>query len=160
MFLKHKIPSSPSNSIASPSRPSSSRSAAVSSHHGSLSGSSSLWFVATAVRLLSSAAAVCVPSRSSSSFVFSLVHWFVHHRAPLFSLRRGHSNKGHQEEYGGLNLGYLYHCLAMEEIRRASGAVGLSYGAHSNACLNQLVMYGNPARKEKYLPKVLVLCLF
>ncbi|KAK7290256.1 hypothetical protein RIF29_04546 [Crotalaria pallida] len=48
------------------------------------------------------------------------------------------------EEYGGLNLGYLYHCLAMEEISRASGAVGLSYGVHSNVCLNQLVMYGNP----------------
>ncbi|KAK7257729.1 hypothetical protein RIF29_31915 [Crotalaria pallida] len=59
------------------------------------------------------------------------------------------------EEYGGLNLGYLYHCLAMEEISRASGSVGLSYGVHSNVCLNQLVRYGNPAQKEKYLPKLI-----
>lgn len=44
------------------------------------------------------------------------------------------------EEYGGLGLGYLYHCLAMEEISRASGSVGLSFGAHSNLCINQLVI--------------------
>lgn len=43
------------------------------------------------------------------------------------------------EEFGGLGLGYLYHCIAMEEISRASGAVALSYGAHSNLCINQLV---------------------
>lgn len=43
------------------------------------------------------------------------------------------------EEYGGLGLGYLYHCIAMEEISRASGSIGLSYGAHSNLCINQLV---------------------
>jgi isovaleryl-CoA dehydrogenase len=43
------------------------------------------------------------------------------------------------EEYGGMGLGYMYHCIAMEEITRASGAVGLSYGAHSNLCINQLV---------------------
>lgn len=43
------------------------------------------------------------------------------------------------EEYGGLGLGYLYHCIAMEEISRAFGSVGLSYGAHSNLCINQLV---------------------
>lgn len=43
------------------------------------------------------------------------------------------------EEHGGLGLGYLYHCIAMEEISRASGSVGLSYGAHSNLCINQLV---------------------
>lgn len=43
------------------------------------------------------------------------------------------------EEYGGLGLGYLYHCIAMEEISRASGSVALSYGAHSNLCINQLV---------------------
>lgn len=47
------------------------------------------------------------------------------------------------EEYGGLGLGYLYHCIAMEEISRASGSVGLSYGAHSNLCINQLVIEGN-----------------
>uniref|UniRef100_M8CD46 Isovaleryl-CoA dehydrogenase, mitochondrial n=1 Tax=Aegilops tauschii TaxID=37682 RepID=M8CD46_AEGTA len=58
------------------------------------------------------------------------------------------------EEYGGLGLGYMYHCIAMEEISRASGSVGLSYGAHSNLCINQLVRHGSPAQKEKYLPKV------
>lgn len=43
------------------------------------------------------------------------------------------------EEYGGLGLGYIYHCIALEEISRASGSVGLSFGAHSNLCINQLV---------------------
>ncbi|KAG4967322.1 hypothetical protein JHK87_032973 [Glycine soja] len=59
------------------------------------------------------------------------------------------------EEYGGLGLGYLYHCIAMEEISRASGSVGLSYGAHSNLCINQLVRNGSPVQKEKYLPKLI-----
>ncbi|XP_078445167.1 isovaleryl-CoA-dehydrogenase [Wolffia australiana] len=59
------------------------------------------------------------------------------------------------EDYGGLGLGYLYHCLAMEEISRASGAVGLSYGAHSNLCINQLVRHGSPAQKQKCLPKLI-----
>ncbi|PIA38600.1 hypothetical protein AQUCO_02700073v1 [Aquilegia coerulea] len=59
------------------------------------------------------------------------------------------------EDYGGLGLGYLYHCIAMEEISRASGSVGLSYGAHSNLCINQLVRHGNPAQKQKYLPKLI-----
>ncbi|XP_047171552.1 isovaleryl-CoA dehydrogenase, mitochondrial [Vigna umbellata] len=59
------------------------------------------------------------------------------------------------EEYGGLGLGYLYHCIAMEEISRASASVGLSYGAHSNLCVNQLVRNGSPAQKEKYLPKLI-----
>ncbi|XP_028127008.1 isovaleryl-CoA dehydrogenase, mitochondrial isoform X3 [Camellia sinensis] len=59
------------------------------------------------------------------------------------------------QEYGGLGLGYLYHCIAMEEISRASGSVGLSYGAHSNLCINQLVRNGNPAQKQKYLPKLI-----
>nr|GEV14107.1 isovaleryl-CoA dehydrogenase, mitochondrial [Tanacetum cinerariifolium] len=58
-------------------------------------------------------------------------------------------------EYGGLGLGYLYHCLALEEISRASGSVGLSFGAHSNLCINQLVRNGNAAQKEKYLPKLI-----
>ncbi|CAL4903095.1 unnamed protein product [Urochloa decumbens] len=58
------------------------------------------------------------------------------------------------EEYGGMGLGYMYHCIAMEEISRASGSVGLSYGAHSNLCINQLVRHGNPEQKQKYLPKV------
>ncbi|KAH9290553.1 hypothetical protein KI387_034670, partial [Taxus chinensis] len=59
------------------------------------------------------------------------------------------------EEYGGLGLGYMYHCMAMEEISRASGSVGLSYGAHSNLCLNQLVRHATAAQKEKYLPKLI-----
>ncbi|CAL9118312.1 unnamed protein product [Musa textilis] len=59
------------------------------------------------------------------------------------------------EEYGGLGLGYLYHCIAMEEISRASGSVGLSYGAHSNLCINQLVRHGTSAQKQKYLPKLI-----
>ncbi len=59
------------------------------------------------------------------------------------------------EEYGGLGLGYLCHCVAMEEISRASGAVGLSYGAHSNLCINQIARNGNAAQKERYLPKLI-----
>ncbi|KZV35151.1 isovaleryl-CoA dehydrogenase, mitochondrial [Dorcoceras hygrometricum] len=59
-------------------------------------------------------------------------------------------------EYGGLGLGYLYHCIAMEEISRASGSVGLSYGAHSNLCINQFVRNGSPDQKQKYLPKQLL----
>uniref|UniRef100_A0A9L0JJW4 Isovaleryl-CoA dehydrogenase, mitochondrial n=1 Tax=Equus asinus TaxID=9793 RepID=A0A9L0JJW4_EQUAS len=58
-------------------------------------------------------------------------------------------------QYGGSGLGYLEHVLVMEEISRASGAVGLSYGAHSNLCLNQIVRNGNEAQKEKYLPKLI-----
>ncbi|NXT29112.1 IVD protein, partial [Syrrhaptes paradoxus] len=58
-------------------------------------------------------------------------------------------------EYGGSALGYLDHVLVMEEISRASGAVGLSYGAHSNLCINQLVRHGSEAQKSKYLPKLI-----
>ncbi|ERE70745.1 isovaleryl-CoA dehydrogenase, mitochondrial isoform X2 [Cricetulus griseus] len=58
-------------------------------------------------------------------------------------------------QYGGSGLGYLEHVLVMEEISRASGAVGLSYGAHSNLCVNQIVRNGNEAQKEKYLPKLI-----
>src|SRR5664280_2009889 len=58
------------------------------------------------------------------------------------------------EEYGGSGLGYLEHCVAMEEISRASAAVGLSYGAHSNLCVNQLSRNGTAAQKKKYLPKL------
>ncbi|MGQ0698008.1 MAG: isovaleryl-CoA dehydrogenase [Panacagrimonas sp.] len=60
-----------------------------------------------------------------------------------------------EEEYGGTNLGYLAHVVAMEEISRASGAVGLSYGAHSNLCVNQLQKNGNEAQKQKYLPRLM-----
>jgi len=58
------------------------------------------------------------------------------------------------EEYGGTQLGYLAHVVAMEEVSRASAAVGLSYGAHSNLCVNQLHRNGNPVQKQKYLPKL------
>lgn len=59
------------------------------------------------------------------------------------------------EKYGGLGLGYLEHTFVMEEISRASGSVALSYGAHSNLCVNQIVRNGNEAQKEKYLPKLI-----
>ncbi|XP_053488759.1 isovaleryl-CoA dehydrogenase, mitochondrial isoform X1 [Ictalurus furcatus] len=58
-------------------------------------------------------------------------------------------------EYGGTGLGYLDHVIVMEEISRVSGAVGLSYGAHSNLCVNQLVRHGNHKQKEKYLSKLI-----
>ena len=57
-------------------------------------------------------------------------------------------------EYGGLAASYFSHCIVMEEITRASAAVALSYGAHSNLCVNQLVRNGNETQKEKYLPDV------
>ncbi len=59
------------------------------------------------------------------------------------------------EEYGGAHMGYLAHMIAMEEISRASASVGLSYGAHSNLCVNQLKRNGNEAQKNKYLPKLI-----
>src|SRR5262245_5828862 len=58
------------------------------------------------------------------------------------------------EGYGGSALGYLAHVVAMEEISRASASVGLSYGAHSNLCVNQIRRNGNDAQKQKYLPKL------
>lgn len=60
-----------------------------------------------------------------------------------------------EEEYGGIGLGYLEHTIAMEEISRASAAVGLSYGAHSNLCINQLRRWGSDEQKRKYLPKLI-----
>ncbi|KDE39856.1 Isovaleryl-CoA dehydrogenase [Nitrincola lacisaponensis] len=59
------------------------------------------------------------------------------------------------EEFGGSGMGYLAHVLAMEEISRASASVALSYGAHSNLCINQINRNGNQAQKEKYLPKLI-----
>ncbi len=59
-----------------------------------------------------------------------------------------------EEEYGGTSIGYLAHVVAMEEISRASGSVGLSYGAHSNLCVNQIRRNGNARQKTKYLPKL------
>ncbi len=60
-----------------------------------------------------------------------------------------------EEEYGGTNMGYLAHIVAMEEISRASAAVGLSYGAHSNLCVNQIRRNGNDRQKQRYLPKLI-----
>src|SRR5437762_5891115 len=57
-----------------------------------------------------------------------------------------------EEEYGGAGMGYLAHCVAMEEVSRASASVGLSYGAHSNLCVNQIRRNGKEAQKRKYLP--------
>lgn len=60
-----------------------------------------------------------------------------------------------EEEYGGAGLGYLEHVVALEEVSRASGSVGLSYGAHSNLCVNQIRRNGSQAQKQKYLPKLI-----
>ena len=60
-----------------------------------------------------------------------------------------------EEEYGGAGLGYLEHCVAMEEVSRASASVGLSYGAHSNLAVNQIRRNGNAAQKKKYLPRLI-----
>ena len=59
-----------------------------------------------------------------------------------------------QGKYGGSELGYFEHCLIMEELSRASGSIALSYGAHSNLCVNQFARNANEEQKEKYLPKV------
>jgi isovaleryl-CoA dehydrogenase len=59
------------------------------------------------------------------------------------------------EEFGGSGLGYVAHCVAMEEISRGSGSVGLSYGAHSNLCVNQISLNGTKAQRERYLPKLI-----
>ena len=59
-----------------------------------------------------------------------------------------------EEEYGGSGLGYLAHVVAMEEISRASASVGLSYGAHSNLCVNQLRRWGNDEQRQRFLPKL------
>ena len=58
------------------------------------------------------------------------------------------------EEYGGLGLGYLEHVIACEEVSRASASIGLSYGAHSNLCINQIARWASPEQKAKYLPKL------
>jgi isovaleryl-CoA dehydrogenase len=58
------------------------------------------------------------------------------------------------EEYGGAGMGYLAHCVAMEEVSRASASVGLSYGAHSNLCVNQIKLNGTPDQRRRYLPKL------
>src|SRR6478609_3657138 len=60
-----------------------------------------------------------------------------------------------EEEYGGLGLGYLDHAVAVEEVSRASGSVGLSYGAHSNLCINQIRRNGSAEQKKRYLPQLI-----
>jgi isovaleryl-CoA dehydrogenase len=60
-----------------------------------------------------------------------------------------------EEEYGGLGLGYLEHVVAQEEVARASASIGLSYGAHSNLCVNQIRRWANPEQKAKYLPRLI-----
>ena len=60
----------------------------------------------------------------------------------------------HIEKYGGAGMGYLEHCIAMEEMSRASASIALSYGAHSNLCVNQIVRNGTEEQKQKYLSKV------
>jgi isovaleryl-CoA dehydrogenase len=60
-----------------------------------------------------------------------------------------------EEEWGGLGLGYLEHVIAVEEVSRASASIGLSYGAHSNLCVNQIRRWGNDEQKAKYLPKLI-----
>src|SRR5689334_25409651 len=60
-----------------------------------------------------------------------------------------------EEDYGGTAMGYLAHIVAMEEISRASASIGLSYGAHSNLCVNQIRRNGSEAQKRKYLPKLI-----
>src|SRR3978361_420780 len=60
-----------------------------------------------------------------------------------------------EEEWGGLGLGYLEHVVAMEELSRASASIGLSYGAHSNLCVNQIRRWGSPEQKAKYLPRLI-----
>src|SRR5579863_1135728 len=60
-----------------------------------------------------------------------------------------------EEDFGGLGLGYLEHVVAMEEVSRASASIGLSYGAHSNLCVNQLRRWGSDEQKRRYLPKLI-----
>lgn len=69
--------------------------------------------------------------------------------APLFQTWFRHAAPPRTEEYGGSALGYTEHVMAMEEISRVSGAIALSYGAHSNLCINQIVRNGNEEQKQK-----------
>ena len=60
-----------------------------------------------------------------------------------------------EEEYGGAGLGYYEHCLVTEELSKANGALGLSYLAHSNLCVNQIRLNGSEEQKQKYLPNLI-----
>lgn len=79
--------------------------------------------------------------------------WFPRHLWPKMG-ELGLHGITVEEEWGGAGLGYLEHCIAVEEVSRASGSVGLSYGAHSNLCVNQLRRWGTTAQKERYLRKL------
>lgn len=79
--------------------------------------------------------------------------WFPRHLWPEMGALGLHGITV-EEEWGGSGLGYLEHCIAMEEISRASASVGLSYGAHSNLCVNQLRRWGTDEQKRRYLPKL------
>ncbi len=79
--------------------------------------------------------------------------WFPRHLWPEMGALGLHGITV-EEEWGGAGLGYLEHCIAMEEISRASGSIGLSYGAHSNLCINQLRRWGNDDQKTRYLGKL------
>jgi len=79
--------------------------------------------------------------------------WFPRHLWPEMGALGLHGITV-EEEWGGAGLGYLEHCIAMEEVSRASGSIGLSYGAHSNLCVNQLRRWGNDAQKTRYLGKL------
>ena len=79
--------------------------------------------------------------------------WFPRHLWPEMGALGLHGITV-EEEWGGAGLGYLEHCIAMEEVSRASASVGLSYGAHSNLCVNQLRRWGTPEQKQLYLSKL------
>jgi isovaleryl-CoA dehydrogenase len=79
--------------------------------------------------------------------------WFPRHLWPEMGALGLHGITV-EEQWGGAGLGYLEHCIAMEEVSRASASVGLSYGAHSNLCVNQLRRWGTPEQKQRYLSKL------
>ena len=85
------------------------------------------------------------------------IHTYTH--THTYTHIHTHTHTHNAAKYGGSELGYLEHCIVMEEISRASGAIGLSYGAHSNLAVNQLVRNGTDIQKEKYLPKVRILLM-
>ena len=80
-------------------------------------------------------------------------HWYILVTTTKF-LSKSECVCGVTEEYGGTAATYTDHCIVMEEITRASAAIALSYGAHSNLCVNQIVRNGTHEQKQKYLPKV------
>ena len=85
-----------------------------------------------------------------------MVRQVKHHRNSkcTFILRQCNNSLFSLENYGGSGLGYMDHCIVVEEMSRSSGSIALSYGAHSNLCVNQIVRNGSEEQKDKYLPKV------